>query len=293
MKYLALTFAITLTGCGAINGTMNATEQMPAKMDDTIGQMKRTNETVEQQPVEIALEKMLDPQNGVALNPIPFDIMPYAETFGKYATTDQIVKIVYLWMQKLNMRVPDQASPTPDQVATFNQQQNQTFYALESICGLLPDDKVEQIVHDEIVGAGRFKNAALQMLMLRVRFIRDVLIHASLLSEPIDNVGKLEYGVNYANSIDYIARLPFAAEVSVDIYGFLPPLAEVKETLTPQPTALGAWTDIKSAIQIPTGLQSVTGDPNQDKQLAAQEKARQDNAMATINAKIKSWGGMP
>lgn len=272
---LAILSLSLLVGCG-INSTLSATKSMPGKMDDTLNQMKKTNETVEQEPVAIALEKMQDPQNGLALTPIPFDIMPWAETFGKYASNDQIIKIVYLWVQKLNQRAIEASPPTADQIAAFNHQQLQTLYALESVCGLLSDEKVQQIVADQITGAGRFQKAAMQMLMLRVIFIRDVMVHASLLSDPLDNAGKLEFGVNYANSIEYVARLPFAADISVDIFGFLSPMTGVKESMTPA-TALGIWTDIKSAVAIP----------------ATSQVTRQQKALATINAKINGWGGTP
>jgi hypothetical protein len=295
MKIIAtvLFLSFYLVGCSGINGTMNATQSMPGKMDDTLNQMKQTNDTVSQEPVAIALQDMLDPQYGVALSPIPFDIMPFAQTFGKYASTDQIIQIVYLWMQKLNERTIGVDTPTADQIAAFTPQQNQTYYALEAICGLLPDAKVQQIVLEQITGAGRYQTSATQMLMLRVRFIRDVLINASLLSEPIDNVGKLETGVGYANSIDDIARLPYAASISVDIFGFLPPLAEVKETLNPTSVALGVWSNIKTAVTISATPLVLTGDPVQDKQLYQQQLVRQNTAMATVNAKIKSWGGTP
>jgi PBP1b-binding outer membrane lipoprotein LpoB len=300
MKISAIIILVAgvLVGCGKLNGTMDATQQMPDKMDQTFqqikttnDQMKTTNDTVKQEPVAIALEKLQDPANGSNLLPIPFDLMPWAETFGQYASTDQVIKIVYLWVQKLNTTTLDIPNPTDADKAVFNQRLMQTFMSLESVCGLLPDDKVQQIVKEQIGDEGRFQTTAMQMLMLRVRFLRDVMINSSLLSEPIDNAGKLEQGIAYANSIEYVARLPYANKISVDIVGFLPPIGEQKETLDPKSVATGAWSAIKTAVQIPDkpSADSMTGDPKLDKIRFDLEQKRKAAGLGTIDAKLKAW----
>jgi len=283
-----------LAGCGKLNGTMDATQQMPEKMDQTFqqikttnDQMKDTNDTVKQEPVAIALEKMQDPANGTNLLPIPFDIMPWAETFGKYASTDQVIKVVYLWEQKLNTTTVDANASDADKAA-FNQRMLQTFMALESVCGLLPDDKVQQIVKEQISSEGRFQTTAMNLLMMRVRFVRDVLVGASLLSEPLDNAGKLEQGIAYASSVEYVARLPYASKISIDIKA---PFGEQQETLDPKGVATGVWSSLKSNVAIPDkqSTDSMTGDAKLDKIRFDDEQKRKAAGLSTIDAKLKAW----
>ena len=120
---------------------------------------------------------------------------------------------MYVWIKKLNEATLDPTTgETQDQ---FLHRKMQTLAALQAVCGFLPHAKVKQIINSEIYHSGRHQAAALQALMLRVRFLRDVLLEASLFSSPMDSVGALQKAVEYNDEIDFIARLPFAGDITV------------------------------------------------------------------------------
>ncbi len=287
----------SLIGCGA----MRATEKMPGKMEetqqqiqDTNNQLKKMRETVDQQPVAIAFEDLLKEELGRDLQPVPFDLMPFAKKFGQYASNEDIADVVYLWMKKLNELTLDTESPTADQTAAFNHHKMHIFSALQAVCGLLPEAKVQQIIKEQIEGDGRFQQAAMQLLMLRVRFLRDVMLEASLFSEPLDNVGKLEKAIEYTDSIDEIARLPYASEISIKITGFLAPIPAIEESLDPG-LAVETWIKIrnKAARSLVVKPKPVTGNPGVDEKLFDERQARVTRALAKTEGKIAGWQSKP
>jgi hypothetical protein len=172
----------------------------------------------------------------------------------------------------------------------FDHHKLQTLVALEAVCGFLPEDKVDAIIDYEIVHDHRYHDAALQMLMLRVLFIRDTLLGASLFSTPLDGIGKVEMAITYANSIDKIIRLPFVKEISVSVTGFLEPSMSIDETASPN-IAAQIWSSLQSkmtdALQIKA--ENLSTDPKVNLQLLADRQARRDRAVATVNARVDEW----
>lgn len=277
MKIGGLFFALTLflSGCGVIK----ATEGMPDKMDQMSAQMKKTNDVVDQQPVQISFEDLLKPELGQDLFPVPFDLMPFAQKFGQYAEPEDVVQVVYLWMKKLNELSQDPTNPISD--TAFQHHLAQVYSALAAVCGLLPDEKVQTIIDTEIVHEGRYIDSAKDLLLLRVRFIRDVLMNADLFSKPLDDVGKLEQAIKYGNSIDMVAGLPFATDLSLNISKL-----NIQETMDPR-LELKMWTDIKTKSD--NYLKAAPAPWKANADIAA----RMTQALGTVNAKIKSWGGTP
>jgi hypothetical protein len=283
--------AVVLTGCGVIK----ATEGMPDKMDQTLVEMNKTNDTVRKQGVQVAIEGLQKAENGEDLTPIPFGLMPYAKALGEFANPDEFVELVYLWMKQLNeVQLDDSTKPSQAQIDAFNHHKMQILSALQAACGLLPEAKIQQIIGTEIDNDGRFADSARDMLMLRVRFLRDVLLQNSLFSTPMDDVGKLEKAIEYADSIDKIGRLPFAKDMALKIGGFHDPLPTIQEAFDPG-LALTEWSkiEIKAQNYLDVSEKSKTGNPAQDKALAANNAARADRAMSTVVSRIKSWGGTP
>ncbi|MGZ3723568.1 MAG: hypothetical protein ACXVA9_11585, partial [Bdellovibrionales bacterium] len=215
------------------------------------------------------------------------------KNFGKCASADDVTEVIYLWMKKMNELVIEQEKPTADQIAAFNHHKMQIFSALQAVSGLLPDDKLNKIIADQIDGEGRFQETALQILMLRTRFLRDVMLEASLFATPLNNVGKVQKAIEYANSIDAIARLPYAKSIKIKITGFMDPYPVMEESFDVG-LALDTWTKIKTKATrcfgespmpencSPTGVHSKLGPVDQ---------GNLTKALSVVDQKIIGWGG--
>ena len=303
---LLLSIGFFLVSCSAID----ATSSMPDKMDQTQKQieatnkkMDETNDIVRQQPVQISFEDMLKPELGVDLLPIPFDILPFAKKFGEYISSDDFIQVVYVWLKKQNESQMPNPTPTQEEADAWNHRKTQTFFALQAICGLLPDAKVKEIVKNHIVGGTYLKEAAKQMLLLRVRYYRDWMLKDDLLNgaTPLDSIGNLEQAIVNAEAIEYVARLPFAKELSIDIGGFVnmpPPARQIPHTIETFDTgdALSKWMDIAGDANdnLKTDkAQVLTGDVKTDQKILTDVQKRQKTAMATVNKRIIDWGGTP
>lgn len=294
MKKLGLVFGLTLVlgGCGA-KDAIDGTKQMPGKMDRMLGEMNRTNGKVEQQCAVLTFDGMLKEEYGRELIPIPFDLMAFAREFGKCASDEQVVELVYIWVKRLNEVTMELPAPTEEQTNQFNHRKLHIYSALQAMSGLLEQPKLERIIDREIYGAGRYQDSALTMLMLRAQFLRDVLLEASLFSEGLTNVGKVEKAVEYAEQIEYLARLAFSPEIGVTVTGFIAPMDDVKESFDPA-VALKTWRKIKvKAERLSLEMKSWTGKPNEDARLYAMRQQRMNKALSIINGKINGWSGRP
>ncbi len=291
---LLLTLALAVSACSRAERAIEATNSMPQKMDETLAEMKRTNEVVRQQPVQISFENLLSEELGKDLDPIPFDLMPFAQKFGEYAEPKDVVELVYLWMKKLNeMPFAGDASDAV-QVEAFNHHKLQIFSALQAVCGFLPQENVDVIIADEIEKDGRFATAAMQLLFLRARFMQYVMLDASLFSEPLDNIGKLEKAIEYTDSIDRIARLPFAKNLTLKITGFLDPYPVVEESfdlnLAPD---LWAKIKVKASDGLTVAPKELTGDSRVDQKLYDDRQSRVRKSLEYVDDMINGWTAKP
>lgn len=291
---LALVLAVSVSACSRAERAIDATNSMPQKMDETLAEMKRTNDVVRQQPVQISFENLLSEELGKDLDPIPFDLMPFAQKFGEYAEPKDVVELVYLWMKKINeMPFVGDASDAL-QVEVFNHHKLQIFSALQAVCGFLPQEKVDIVIADEIQKDGRFATAAMQLLFLRARFLQYVMLDASLFAEPLDNVGKLEKAIEYADSIDRIARLPFAKSLNLKITGFLDPYPVIEESfdmgLAPE---LWAKIKVKASDGLTVVPKELTGDSRIDQKLFDDRQIRVSKSLEYVEDMINGWSAKP
>jgi hypothetical protein len=118
-----------------------------------------------------------------------------------------------------------------------------------------------------------------------------VALESSLFSEPLDTVGKLDEAIKYNDQLDFIARLPFVADVHVKIATFTDPQLNVDDAMDPA-LALQNWRKIKTKAN--RGLKveesKLTGNPARDQQLYREALVKQQQGLATVDARIRSWG---
>lgn len=233
-KLLLLSGLLISTGCGvgkaidSVNATPGKMDAMNEKMSQMQMEMSKTNESIRLQKVAIAKENLEDPRNAKILLPIPVGLMGYAKLFAENATLEEITGQIYLYLKEINDGVilksvdasGNEKEFSPQEVNEINQMKLHKFSAAQSICGFLPQSVVDQLVKEYIYTEDRYQKTALNILMMRYQFLRDVMLNASLLSETIDDVGSLEKAYEYINNMDWIARLPFIEKIQVKATGF-------------------------------------------------------------------------
>ncbi len=290
-KAISFLFAATLvlSACGAQKAIDN-TNKIPKKLDDTIKTMEKTECTLVR---GISFENLLKDEFGRDLSPVPFDLMPFAREFAKCASEEDLAEVTYMWMKKLNEVTLDLPSPSEAQVADFNHRKLHVYSALQAVAGFIPQAKLERIITTQLYGAGRYQESVMEMLMLRVQFLRDVMLENSLFSKGLTNVGTVEKAVEYAQNIEFIARLPFAKEISVNVTGFMAPMDDAKETFDPLNAPL-LWAKIKvKAERLNMEMKNWTGQPGEDQALFKNRQVRMTQALTLINQKINDWSRRP
>ncbi len=220
-----------LVGCGSATEALNATKGMPDLMSklrsDTNNNMNITNQAIHKQTLVVALAEMLKPENTKYLNP-PTGMMPAAEAFSAEATPEELAKLFHVYFREIQEVVPDdtmvQKTPdgkwTPDAIA-FDQGKMVKVYAMMTIAGLAPQEKVEQLIQEQVSNAGAFEQDAYRFLVLRTQFIKTYLIEEDLIAYLLTNPGKFEDALKYLGQIDYVAKLPFADQAAIKTKGFL------------------------------------------------------------------------
>lgn len=287
----ALLTLVVCVGCSKATKAIDSTNQMNDKMSQMLKNMETLNGTVEDQPILIPFESLLKQEYGKDLLPVPYDLMIFGQKYADNSKIGDLEKVFYLWMRKLNDVSLNKDAPTPDDIDAFNHEKLHVMMVLELVAGLISDQKVQDLIADQVYTDGRYRDTVFQMLMLRARFLRDVLLNGDLLGQPMVSVGMLEDSVKYANSVEILARLPFARSLSVDISGFMPPQGEVAETFDPA-MAKKLWVKIKTNAErsLHVSEKDLSGSTTKDQSLFVDQQRRFDAAMSTVNQRISEWG---
>jgi hypothetical protein len=288
MKRITLALlAVVAVGCQKIDKSIDSVNAMPAKMDGL-------QEKINRQGAFLTFKELVDETNAEEILPIPFDLMGFAKEFGKFATVEDLVELFYLYNKKLNEVVIDSAAPTPEEIKRFNHKKSHELAALQAVAGLLPQEKVQAVIDERIMTDDRYRDAGLTMLMMRVQFLRDVLLELSLFSEPIDVVGEFEKAIEYGKQIDFVARLPFTKYISMSVTGFIETeRPDVVEQLDPA-VALATWKKIRTKATRGLGkieVQEWTGNAAQDQAKHQERLQRFGKGLYEVEKAIQSWEG--
>lgn len=293
MKIVMLLFALLfLVACGA-QDAINATKSMPGEMEQMRAKMGETERALGRLE---SYKGLTNEENGRVLSPVPFGLMGYAREFAKYASTVELAEITYLWIKEINEVSIDDIlpSPTPEDIFKFDHRKQHTQASLQAVAGFISRDKLNTILREQIYSSGRYADATLNLLMLRVRFLRDVMLKASLLSEDFDEVGMLIKAIEHAEEIEYIARQRFALHIYLDLTGFKNNDLDIHDVFDPR-EALKIWQDIKRKAD--TGLKvkykDVASSPVENEKLFVENKARYSQAMSLVDQRIRAWGAQP
>jgi hypothetical protein len=303
---------VLFAGCDP-DGAMKATNDMPAKIDDTNRkiddtngkiddtnvELQKTSDAIRLQKLAIAKEGMEDPQNGVYLEPFPTGIVAFAKTFAETGTEEELVGQIYLYVTEINRSVPpkkvnEKGEPveyTAQEVQNIKQYKKQRLMAAKAVCAFIPQAMIDEIVKTEIVDGGRYKSTALAMLMFRFNFLGDILLDKSIMEEGITSVGMLEKALEYSRSMETVASYPFVSEITWDITGLAD--ANIDNTMA---GAVSNIADRLGSIQFQVTLNLSEGDlsqldadPLKNDELKAQLRKRLDLANSEVQSRLEYW----
>lgn len=291
--------------CSKLNNMMDMADKMDhtnEKMDNTYQQIqatnseiKKTNKAVHDQTLMVALKEIEKIENADKLFPVPTSILPYAKAFAEEAKESEIVELTYAWIKDITEVAP-MGDLDENQQQTVLKDKLVHLYGLYSIASFIPDEMLNTIIETHIQGSSRFEETAMQILMMRVIFTRDVLLKESILAKSISNAGTLEEAIKYMDKVDFIMNLPYASDLSLRLFPAGVKMEEplVNESLNADGMKKTAayWTKINNnATQ---GLKefkakSWTGDAAKDAQKLANEQNRFSVGLSKVQQKMNEW----
>lgn len=229
---LLSSFLFLLTGCDAIDAMKatkemkSATNSMNQKMDKTNKGIEETNESIRLQKLILSKNDMLDDKNTADLEPVALGMIAGAKKFGEAATTEELIEYTRVLLLKIKDQKPDESLKGPDGkypaniIAEYDHKKLVDLNQIFTIAGFCPEDKIQQIITEQIYGGGLYQRTAYIFLMARVQFLGTYL-QETLLAEPMDTVKIMNETIVRLGAIDSILKTPFKNKVKMEINTFL------------------------------------------------------------------------
>ncbi len=201
-------------------------EQMNQKMDSTVKGISETNSAVREQKMGAYLDLMFRDENTQDLEPVALGMIPGAIKLGEVITAKEAVELTSLFVNEIHDQRPSaEDANDPAVIKKYDHQKMAKFSAIVTIAGFLPDEKVDQIINDQIINSGLYIDEAYTFLMARVFFL-GTFVNEKILANPINSIEKMNDAITKIESIDKILKLylkdpVFKKLIKMDIDGFL------------------------------------------------------------------------
>jgi hypothetical protein len=221
-----------VVGCDAIDAMKatkdmkSATNSMNEKMDATNIGIQETNGSIRKQKMILSINDMLDTKNTQDLEPVALGMIAGAEEFGKAATTEETIKYTYKLLLEIKDVKPNESlkdangNYPANVIEAYDHKKMINLSQIYTIAGFYPEEKIEQIINEQIYGGGRYQRTAYIFLMARVQFLGTYL-QETLFAEPLDTVEAMRELIMRLGAIDSILKAPFKAKVKIDIDTFI------------------------------------------------------------------------
>lgn len=296
-------FALILSGCAK----MEALIDTPNKMDDmarTTHQMKdgmdSTNEAIRMQKISIALSEMQKPANRMYLSPIPGDMMPAGKVLAESLKAEETVLLFKNYLKKINEEYFENRFPMVDKaskegqalLADFEHDKMADLMMITIIAGFLPDELVKDLILTESE-QGAYQEVLFSILMLRFNFNNDLMLNASVLSEKLITVGKINKAIEYNAKVDAIAKLPFYDLIGIKITGFSD--SEMNKSISKKidrKIALNNWKKIYSHAASDFLTTSFDKDSGVRQNAMQLQKSEYNKSLNRLNNFINSWNDL-
>jgi len=191
---------------------------MNEKMNETNKGIQSTNESVRLQKLILAKDDMLKAENTRDLEPVALGMIAGAKKFGEAATTEEIIEFTYVLLKQIREEKPSNNSDANKEF--YDHDKMIKFSQLATIAGFAPEEKVDQIIQEQVIDGGLYIDEAYAFLTARVMFLGTYL-GESLLATPIKTVMKMDETIKRLGSMNKILKLPFKAELKLEATGFV------------------------------------------------------------------------
>lgn len=206
---------LSLTACNKINNIMDGLEATPGKLDKTQQSMDETKEKLRLATLLETEREILEERNIENIIPIPTGMMAPALKFSENATPEELVRLTDVWLTGINKVTvlggfDENGKPMPATAETLNKDffnKAGKLYGLMAIAGLTPQEKVIQIVHDQLEKKNYY-TATLNFLALRGYFLSKILLKEKYFSKHADSADYIETTIKYLKYLNYLNELP-------------------------------------------------------------------------------------
>jgi hypothetical protein len=188
---------------------MKSVDALTSRLLDGIS---KTNDAVHLQVLTVSLQNLFDPLNTSVLFP-PTRMMPYAETFAKEASEEEITKMAYLLIQDASQ---GSTATTPEEQAKDELQRRVRLTGMGLICAFIPDAKWASILKTQIDERQRYETTAYAMAAARFNFIRDF-FYNPLISMDRVNQGSLKDTSEWFGRLKSLATANYLNSIVLDI----------------------------------------------------------------------------
>lgn len=210
--------AALLSACGireVAEDTRREVQKSNDLQNEILTHIKKTSDAVHLQVMTVALQQMLAPENTANLDP-PIRMMPYAETFAKEATAEELIKTCYVLLT-------DAQSGSGDRRTRLA-----SLVAMSAVAALAPAEKSAEILHVQVDEGGRYRDTAYAYTLARYVFTRDFLLTPIVEKTKYLTEGALKEVVTSFNTLKAIRDLPYQSRlvleiVSLDVDESIPP----------------------------------------------------------------------
>lgn len=218
-KILCLSLLLlSLTACNKINNIMDGLEATPGKLDKTQQSMDETKEKLRLATLLETEREILEERNIENIIPIPTGMMAPALKFSESATPEELVRLTDVWLTGINKVTvlggfDADGKPLTPTAETLNKDffnKAGKLYGLMAIAGLTPQEKVIQIVHEQLEKKNYY-TATLNFLALRGYFLSKILLKEKYFSKHADSADYIETTIKYLKYLNYLNELPIEA----------------------------------------------------------------------------------
>lgn len=286
---------LVLSSCGKIHDLHSAaTEVIPEKMERLAG---NTEELRRQEVVKTAVLELNDPKNYKKLSPVPVDLLAWAKKAAEnMLVDDELIPYVYTKISDIEtIRYDDNNLGKPYDMndpacVQFEMNKVGVFNAIAAMAAFLPESKVDRLVQ-RLQNSDEYSPTVISILALRAYFINNVLMNEKYKQNKLVDIGSIEAAIDYNKKLERVLRLPFVADIKVEITGFVL-LADYNTALSVKPnmdSAKANWSNIYQGIKSYLKVGQFSADAGQ----VNTQKARSQAAINEVMSGLKAWGVDP
>lgn len=222
---------VLLSGCGITEMAEEARENL-----------RKTSNAVHLQVLTVALQQMLAPGNTESLTP-PVRMFPYGDTFSKEATASEITEVYHTFLVDVKHGgQTTKSSPTAEDLRLPGRKIS--LAAGGVISAFVPDEKIDEIIEEQIYRGGRYEDTAYVILLTRYTYLRDFFFSSVVDKSERVNMDSVRKAAEYFADMKYIAQLPFVDRIKLHVPQFLPVINET----SPDASATTVFEDLDVSV---------------------------------------------